>query len=69
MPTEYEFEKADRPSSAKHPTDWLVRELRDGKPWGHWRRLHRTPRGKYYLLNSKGERVEYGGPAPRPEEG
>ncbi len=50
--------------SAKYPSEWMVRELRDGKPWGHWRRLHQTPKGKYYLMNAKQKREEYNGPDP-----
>lgn len=67
MPTEYEFRRHPAPASGKHLTDWLVRELRDDKPWGAWRRLHQTPRGKFYLTDRKRQRVEYTGPAP--EEG
>lgn len=64
MPTDYEFERSVPPVSAKYPSEWMVRELRDGKPWGHWRRLHQTPKGKYYLMNAKQKREEYNGPDP-----
>lgn len=67
VPTDYEFKYAPAPKTTKHPTDWMARELRDGKPWGLWRRLHRTPRGTYYFWNQKHKRVAYSGPPPTQE--
>lgn len=65
MPSEYEFRESDPPpKSEKYPTKWQVRELRDGKPWGNWRRLHCTPRGAYYLMAKNRKRIAYDGPEP-----
>jgi hypothetical protein len=64
VPTEYEFRETDVPITTKHPTKWMVREVRDGRPFGNWKRLHCTPRGTFYLKNRRGVRYSYDGPAP-----
>lgn len=67
MPPDYELKYAPAPRTGKHLTDWMAREVRDGKPWGLWRRLHMTPRGAYYLWNYHHDRVAYTGPLPEEE--